>query len=178
MIKTKNLKTIALAAVVLAAATACQNAGNTNTSDNKVVSNVNLPANTATPTTENTVTNSSGTPSDAYKAAYTAHKTKDVPALKRLMSKDILEFFTEISGIGEKKQTVDELLMELCEKPQAATAETRNEKINGDKATIEYLDEENEWQPMEFVKEDGIWKLTIEKPEKEVPENKKDPKKK
>ncbi|MEO6049924.1 MAG: hypothetical protein ABIP78_01145 [Pyrinomonadaceae bacterium] len=176
--KTKNMKTIALVAVLLAAATACQKASNTNTLDNKVVSNVNMPANTATPTTENTVTNSSGTPSDAYKAAYTARKTKDVPSLKKFMSKDILEFFTDIAGIGEKKQTVDDLLMELCEKPQAATAETRNEKINGDKATIEYLDEENEWQPMEFVKEDGIWKLTLEKPEKEVPVDRKDPKKK
>ena len=95
------------------------------------------------------------------------------------MSKDIIEFFTMIASVDDKKkQTVDELLMELCEKPQAATAETRNEKINGDKATIEYLDEENEWQPMEFVKEDGIWKLTIERPDKDSLDDNKDPKKK
>lgn len=66
--------------------------------------------------------------------------------------------------------------MELCEKPQAATAEARNEKINGDKATIEYLDEKGGWSPMEFVKENGQWKLTIEKPEEGEVINESDPK--
>ncbi|CAN5405895.1 hypothetical protein BH20ACI2_BH20ACI2_09370 [soil metagenome] len=62
--------------------------------------------------------------------------------------------------------------MELCEKPQAPTAEVRNEKITGDRATIEYLDEYGNWSPMEFVKEDGVWTLTIEMPEKDSTEDK------
>jgi hypothetical protein len=67
--------------------------------------------------------------------------------------------------MGKEPQTVDQLLKELCDKPQAETAEARNERINGDKAVIEYLDDRGNWQPMEFVKEDGVWKLTIERPE-------------
>lgn len=170
-----------LASVVFGAS--CQKAENTNTASNqaanKAMTNANSATITATPSTPtgaNATTDEAGTPTAAYKAAYAARKNKDVPALKKLMSKDILEFFTEIGGLGEKKQTVDELLMELCEKPQAATAEARNEKINGDKATIEYLDEKGGWSPMEFVKENGQWKLTIEKPEEGEVINESDPK--
>jgi len=165
-----NIIAFALAAVVFASATACQKADGGNTNANKAAGNTAVVTNTAaaspTPASADTATSSADTPIGAYKAAYAARKNKDVPALKKLMSKDIMEFFSEISGIGEKKQTVYELLMDLCEKPQAPTAEARNEKINGDKATIEYLDEKGGWSPMEFVKEDGSWKLTIERPEK------------
>ena len=170
-------------AAVLFGAASCQKAENTNSASNqagnKAVTNANAATNTAnasTPAVANTTADEAGTPTAAYKAAYAARKNKDVPALKKLMSKDILDFFTEIGGLGEKKQTVDELLMELCEKPQAATAEARNEKINGDKATIEYLDEKGGWSPMEFVKEGGQWKLTIEKPEPGEVINESDPK--
>ncbi len=93
------------------------------------------------------------------------------------MSKDIMEFFTEISGLGEKKQTIDELLMELCEKPQAPTAEARNERIDGDHATIEYLDEKGDWSTMDFVKEGGGWKLTIPKMDGAPPKGQKEGKK-
>lgn len=168
MNRTKNL-TVLFLAVVLVGAASCKEAGNNTASNqaaNKAVTNANTAVNAATPAAANATTDEAGTPTAAYKAAYAARKNKDVAALKKLMSKDILEFFTEISGLGEKKQTVDDLLKELCEKPQAATAEARNEKINGNKATIEYLDENGGWSPMEFVKEDGAWKLTIEKPEK------------
>ena len=99
------------------------------------------------------------TPSDAYKAAYNARQKKDLEALRKVMSKDALEFFT-MMGDGKSP---DEGLKQLMERPQAATAETRNEKINGDKATLEYLDEKGNWGPMDFVKEGGDWKLTIPK---------------
>ncbi len=130
------------------------------------------PAATATPAAADISTSSNATPTDAYKAAYGARKNKDVPALKKLMSKDIIEFFTEIGGMGEKKQTLDELLMELCEKPQAATAEARNEKVSGDTATIEYLDEKGDWSTMDFIKEGGGWKLTIPKMDKPAADDK------
>jgi hypothetical protein len=107
------------------------------------------------------------TPTGAYLAAHAARKNKDIEALKKLFSKDIKEFLTMLGQADEKnKQTLDDMLREMCENPQAATAEARNEKINGDKATIEYLDEKGGWSRMDFVKEDGMWKLTIEKPEK------------
>lgn len=164
MNKTKNPIAIVAAVIMSLSFMSCQKAANGNAAANQ-------PANTAasanqSATVPTSATSTIATPTDAYKAAYAARKSKDVPALKKLMSKDIMEFFTEIGGLGEGKQTVDEILMELCEKPQAPTAETRNEKIDGDKATLEYLDEKGGWSTMDFLKEDGVWKLTIALPEK------------
>jgi|CXWL01.1.fsa_nt_gi hypothetical protein len=167
-VKTKfDLLALAIAATLSLSVASCQKAANANTASNQagnaVAVNASPAANTAAPVAADTSTNSIATPTDAYKAAYAARKNKDVPALKKLMSKDIIEFFTELGGMGDKKQTLDELLFELCEKPQAPTAEARNEKIDGDTATIEYLDEKGGWSTMDFIKEDGGWKLTIPK---------------
>ncbi|MFZ1700635.1 MAG: hypothetical protein WBO10_00730 [Pyrinomonadaceae bacterium] len=166
-----NLLVIVLVAITIGMASGCGN-----TAGNNAVSNQNT-ANTAANTNQATTTpvaadppsTGTGTPTDAYRAAYAARNNKDVPALKKLLSKDIIEFFTEISGLGDKPQTLDELLMELCEKPQAATPDARNEKITGDKATLEYLDEEGKWSTMDFIIEDGMWKLTIPMPEDGAP---------
>lgn len=152
-----------LAAALLGGASACQK----NEANTKVNAAVNGASNTnqntaSTPAAANSAPISADSPTAAYKAAYAARKNKDIPALKKLMSKEILQFFEDIGALGDKKMTVDELLKELAEKPQAASDDVRNEKINGDKATIEYLDEDNKWQPMEFVREDGMWKLTFE----------------
>jgi hypothetical protein len=119
----------------------------------------------------NPVAVSLSTPSDAYKAAYNARQKKDLAALKKVMSKDALEFFTMM---GDEKSP-DEGLKQLIERPQAATAETRSEKINGDKATLEYLNEKGAWGTMDFVKEDGDWKLTIPKPDTKGEVEKKKP---
>ncbi|MBK8303825.1 MAG: hypothetical protein IPK98_10655 [Chloracidobacterium sp.] len=94
------------------------------------------------------------------------------------MSKDVLEFLTMVGDADEKKKmSLDDQLKELCDKPQAATAEARNEKIDGDYATIEYLDEKGGWKPMEFIKEDGMWKLAFGPPKKGSPDKANDNKK-
>ncbi len=174
-----NSIVLVVAAALSLSVASCQTADPANTASNKIANiaaaNASPAANVAAPAPE-TVT-STATPTDAYKAAYAARKNKDVPALKKLLSKDIIEFFTEIGGAGEKKQTVDELLMELCEKPQAPTAEARNEKIDGEFATIEYLDENGDWSTMDFVKEGGGWKLTIPKMDGAPPKGQKEEKK-
>ena len=109
------------------------------------------------------------TPTDAYKTAFAARQKKDVNGLKQVLSKKMLDFFTEM-GADEKK-TLDDELKELAEQPQAASAEARNEKIEGDRATLEYLDERGKWKPMAFVKETGEWKLTMPAAQPPVVEN-------
>ncbi|MEQ1924025.1 MAG: hypothetical protein ABL952_16080 [Pyrinomonadaceae bacterium] len=163
MNKTKNFIALILVVAIFGAMLACQKPAAINTNENKAAANTNQAANAATPEPTNTTTTSSaGTPTDAYKAAYTARKNKDIEGLKKLMSKDVIEFLTMVAEADEKKKsTLDDQLKELCEKPQAATAEARNEKIDGDYATIEYLDEKGGWKPMEFIKEDGVWKLAF-----------------
>lgn len=179
-----NIVVLAAAAVLSMSAASCQKADNSNAASNSnkiantAVANPSPASNASTPAAVDTLASSStGTPTDAYKAAYAARKNKDVPGLKKLMSKEIIEFLTEIGGAGEKKQTLDELLMELCEKQQAPTAEARNEKIDGNYATIEYLDEKGDWSTMDFVKEGGGWKLTIPRMDGAPPKGQKEEKK-
>jgi cytoskeletal protein RodZ len=151
------------------ATTACQTGQVTNGA-------VNAPANTAAANTSknstasnatNTTTEPSeavdlSTPTAAYKTAYNARKNKDLSVLKRVLSKDVQDFLTEIGKADEKdKKSLDDMLKDLCEQPQAPTAEARNEKINGDKATLEYLEDSGSWHSMDLVKENGEWKITI-----------------
>ena len=170
MITARNIAAIALSACLFGAATSCQKADNSNKpanqAENKAVTNTNANVNAATPA--NTAASSpmaaNGPLADAYKTAYTARKNKDISGLKKVMSKDVLEFLTMMGGADEKKKkSLDDMLKELCERPQAPTIEARNEKIDGDNGSIEYLDEEGKWSPMDFVNEDGVWKLTIAK---------------
>jgi type IV secretory pathway VirB10-like protein len=168
--------TVATAAALSAIGCSTPTVTNTNSATNSnavLASNSAANANSAAANT--TAANSTSTgqapdsadsPSATYRAAYTARKNKDIAGLKKLFSKDVLEFLTMLGKADPKKpQTLDQMLKELCEQPQAATAEARNEKITGDKATIEYLDEKGSWETMDFVREDGAWKLTIDKPE-------------
>ena len=113
----------------------------------------------AEPTSATTV--SLATPTETYKTAYELRKKKDVQGLKAIMSDDIKEFLT-MMGEAEKK-SLDDMIKEMCEKPQADRAEVRNEKIKGDTATVEYLTEKGDWKTMDFEKVGGKWLMTFPK---------------
>lgn len=172
--KTSNaiiLKTIAL--VALGAATACQTntavTTSTNTAPNSANANITQPANTAAnkaalpepanKEAEKPSTASLSTPTEVYKFAHKARKNKDMEGLKKVMSKEALEFFAIFSDDG----SLDQGLMKMTETPQAATDESRNEKISGDTATLEYPDAQGKWKTIDFVRENGEWKLSFPK---------------
>ncbi|HEX8456065.1 MAG TPA: hypothetical protein VF656_01990 [Pyrinomonadaceae bacterium] len=171
----KNCLLLVAALFALGLATACGGAStdSVKTNANRTANNSNAPAsnvNAATPASSTTAPNdatnaasagSLATPTEAYKTAYAARQKKDVQGLKRVLSKDILDFFQTIAEAENKK--LEEELKQLTEKPQATSDETRNEKIEGDTATLEYLDEKGKWKTMDFVKEGNDWKLTIPK---------------
>ena len=174
----KTILTITFAALFAVGLAACQtNSATTNNAANqtanKATTNATTNTNQAnkpeTNTTANdtktesnsTASNSPSTPTAAYKAAYAARKNKDIKTLKQLISKDMFEFFEMMDD--NKPNAVDEGLKEMCESPQGASDESRNEKITGDKATLEYLDKSGAWKTMDLVKENGGWKLTIAK---------------
>jgi predicted lipid-binding transport protein (Tim44 family) len=104
-------------------------------------------------------TSNVSTPTAAYKAAYAARKNKDIEALKKLMTKDALEFLSMMTDA----KSDDEALRQMTAQPQGATDESRNEKITGDQATLEYPDADGKWKTMYLAKEDGVWKLTMPK---------------
>jgi len=115
---------------------------------------------TATPdVSQASTTISLATPTDTYKTGYNARKNKDIATLKRIFAKDVLDFLNEMSQA--EKKSLDDALKELTEKPQADTAETRNEKINGNRATLEYLNEKGTWSTMDFSKQGDEWKIDL-----------------
>jgi hypothetical protein len=159
----------ALAALALVTSiTSCQSPEPKNGNANSAASNAATPApsdtklpEAAKPETAPANGGSLATPTDTYKTGYAARQKKDLAELKRVMSKDALEFLSMMGT--EEKKTLDDQLTELAKRPQAATAETRNEKINGDRASLEYLNEKGGWSPMEFVKEGADWKIDLPK---------------
>ncbi len=138
----------------------CQSAANANKPANANSSNSNSANTVAEKTPEKTTTElSQATPTEAYKTAWAVREKKDVAGMKRVMSKDILEFLADIAK--DDKKTLDDQIKEIFDSPQAKTAEARNEKITGDKAQLEYLDDKGDWKTMDFVKEEGVWKMTL-----------------
>ncbi|HEV2801000.1 MAG TPA: hypothetical protein VGW12_10915 [Pyrinomonadaceae bacterium] len=172
--KKTNCPMLAAALFALGCATACgvsteqPKSSTTNQPASQTATSSSTPAtvaaNATPPNTANDKpsTGAMATPTEAYKTAYAARQKKDVEGLKRVLSKDIIDFFQTIAEAENKK--LEDALKELAEKPQATTDETRNEKIEGDTATLEYLDEKGKWKTMDFVKEGNDWKLTIPKP--------------
>lgn len=173
----RGLRTITTGFIVLAMltwSTACQkvepNSSNANSattnrpastnSASPTVANANQP--TVNPETRPTAGSASlATPTEAYKAGYAARQNKDIATLKRVLSKDALEFLTEIAGLDKK--TLDDQLKTLADTPQAPSAETRNEKITGNRASLEYRDEKGKWVSMDFSKEGNEWKIDLPK---------------
>jgi cytoskeletal protein RodZ len=171
----KTINTIFILAIGALLWTACQtNPANTNNpanqTANKATANAaqntnqtNKPETNTSANNAKTETNSTSadSPTAAYKAYYAARKNKDIQALKQLISKEMFEFF-EILGEG-KPNALEEGLKEMAEQPLGPSDETRNEKIKGDTATLEYRNPKGEWETGDLVKENGKWKLTIAK---------------
>jgi hypothetical protein len=90
-----------------------------------------------------------------------AVKAEDEAAIKNILSEKtvkILDLTAKMKGISfYENLTVRDKKGELKELP-----ETQNEKIAGDKATIEVKGKSDKtWNTISFVKEDGRWKIAF-----------------
>jgi hypothetical protein len=100
------------------------------------------------------------TPTELFKNFYTAAKSKDVDGLKSMISKASLAYAE--SEAKKKGQSVDEFLAEQGRYFPPNMPEIRDEKIEGDKATLEFKREgAANWSTARFVKEDGEWKVSF-----------------
>ena len=165
---TNRLNLTLMALLLLTGATACRNNTQPRSAEagkpaDKAANNAGQPeagkTEPAKTEADKSSTGSLATPTAAYKTAYTARQKKDIAGLKRVFSKDILEFFTEV-GKAENK-TLDDALKEMVEQPMPPNSDVRNEKINGNHATLEYQNEKGKWVPIDFVKEGEDWKMTV-----------------
>lgn len=97
----------------------------------------------------------SQTPTEGFKAFYEAAKNKDAAGLKKTISKKFLsQLESEARTMGKP---FDEFLVDVDVPP--TMPEVRNEKMDGDKATLEVKGSGDNWRPTKMVKEDGVWKL-------------------
>ena len=103
------------------------------------------------------------TPTATFKEFYEASNKKDVPGMKKALSKGTLDMFDKLAK--EQKKSTDEMLKSLDkEDKNQKMPETRNEKITGDTATLEVKnDKTDKWDTLPFVKENGEWKLALDK---------------
>jgi hypothetical protein len=98
------------------------------------------------------------TPTATYKAVYAALKSKDTNAFKKLITK---KNWQEIEDEAKKaNKTSDEMLKEIMETFKLPpNDDAKDEKIDGDKATLQVKNATDQWDTINFVKEDGAWKM-------------------
>ncbi|HEX8709712.1 MAG TPA: hypothetical protein VF723_15840 [Pyrinomonadaceae bacterium] len=100
-------------------------------------------------------------PTATAKAFADAARAKDVEGIKKALSKGSL---TMLEGFAKmQNKTLDEALKQPSNSNMPANFESRNEKITGDTATLEVKDEKGAWEAIPFVKEDGQWKIALDK---------------
>ncbi len=98
------------------------------------------------------------TPLETLKAYTQAIKKKDTTTMKLLLSNASIK----MSEQEAKSQNVplDEIVKrETLFSEDQKTVEFRNEKIDGEKATIEMKNSFDSWSTVPFVREDGVWKI-------------------
>jgi deoxyribodipyrimidine photolyase-like uncharacterized protein len=105
----------------------------------------------------------SSSPTATFKSFYEASKKKDAAAMKKSLSKGTLDMFDKLAKAQNK--TTDDMLKDVDKDDKSEKIpETRNEKINGDTATLEIKnDKTGKWDTMPFVKESGEWKIALDK---------------
>ncbi|MEO6390217.1 MAG: DUF4878 domain-containing protein [Pyrinomonadaceae bacterium] len=104
-------------------------------------------------------------PTAAMLSFYEASRNQDATAMKKYLSKASIEMMEKMAK--EKSKSLDEFLKEgklgRGDK-DPKVPEVRNEKIDGDKATLEVKDtDRDKWETIPFVKEDGSWKIALDK---------------
>ena len=111
----------------------------------------------------------SSSPTATFKAFFEAQKKKDVEAIKKTLSKASLALLEK--GAKAQNKSLETAIAEGFASGSSTEEmpETRNQKIDGDNATLEVQDTSTKkWETMYFVKEDGGWKVALDKTMEEL----------
>jgi hypothetical protein len=102
------------------------------------------------------------TPLDALKAYQQAVRKKDPTEMKLLLSKGSLKMAADEAA--SQNTTIDEVIKrETLFTETQKTVRIRNQKIDGEQATIEVENAFGSWDVVPFNKEDGEWKIAKER---------------
>jgi hypothetical protein len=98
-------------------------------------------------------------PTETLKEYVKAVENKDAAGIKRTSSKKTIEMMEKFLEPGT---TFEDSVKKAEPMPVWKNVEIRNEKINGDKATVETKGESSDkWVEVSFVKEEGRWKVAF-----------------
>jgi len=98
------------------------------------------------------------TPFETLKAYTTAIKKKDTTTMKLLLSDASIKMAEQEARA--QNVTLDEIVKrETLFTETQKTLKYRNEKIDGERATIEVLDSFDSWNIVPFVREEDVWKI-------------------
>ena len=98
------------------------------------------------------------TPVETFKTYIKAIRQKDTKAMKVLLSNATLKMHEQQAKA--QGVTVDEIIKResLIGESQKAV-DYKDEKIDGDKATLQFKNSFGTWETMPFIREDGVWKI-------------------
>jgi hypothetical protein len=143
---------VALTALFISGCSKNTNTGNTTNSSNSSTTN-------KTTTTASPGTAAAGSPMAVLKAFNLASDTKDFEGAKKHLSASSITYLEERAK--EKGKTLKQDFME-SRSESASNFPLSNEKINGDTATVD-MKTPGPNVSVPFVKENGEWKLAIDK---------------
>lgn len=106
--------------------------------------------------------NASMSPTETLMAFNRATESKDAKRIKTFLSKGSMQMIEK--SAKEQNKTVDQLLTDGEDAVEDEKPSIRNQKIIGDTATVEVKNQVlGNYDEMPFVKEDGIWKIALDK---------------
>jgi hypothetical protein len=100
-------------------------------------------------------------PTDVLRNFIEASKKKDVEAIKKTLSKGSLEMAEK--SAKTQNTTVDEMFKRENLAMPEEVPEIRNERVEGDTATVEVKNLTDGYDTIPFVREDGVWKISFDK---------------
>ncbi|MEP6945829.1 MAG: hypothetical protein ABJA02_07925 [Acidobacteriota bacterium] len=98
------------------------------------------------------------TPIETFKTYTKAIKQKDTTTMKLLLSDATIKMH-EKEAKAQGVNVDDIVKRETLFNENQKTVEYREEKIDGDKATLQVKNSFNTWETVPFVREDGVWKI-------------------
>lgn len=111
--------------------------------------------------------NDTGSPKGTVAAFIEAMKKGDIEAVKKLVTKNDASIFAMAESVAKsfgKTDEIEKMKKEFIEKSKDVSFAIKDEKIDGDKATVNVditQDSKTTTQPFQLIKEDGSWKLSF-----------------
>ena|SRR5580765_3081464 len=98
------------------------------------------------------------TPLETFKTYTKAIKAKDTKTMKLLLSDATLKMH-EKEAKAQGVSVDDIVKRETLFTESQTSVDYRDEKIEGDKATLQVKTSSGRWETVPFVREDGVWKI-------------------